>query len=65
MEIYVHEIILLVNVNESDSKSKFVYLGGLPVSEATATRRARLPLKDPACLKINSPLSRISNDLQY
>ena len=33
------------------------------MSEATATRRARVPLKGPVLLKINSPLSRISNDL--
>jgi len=40
------------------------HLGGFPVSEATATNRARDPLNGPGDLSINSPLSLISKDLK-
>lgn len=39
-------------------------LGGFPESEATATKRANVLLNGPDDVKINSPLSRNSNDLK-
>lgn len=43
----------------------FNNLGGRPESEATATNLAKEPLTVATDLRINSPLSRISKDLNY